>query len=80
MNKTKQIIIKARRTKEAPKRLRSNPPWLIGLSKKSPRTAPNGLVKTKADQNKNVLEIFVQKYRMVSNSNKPPKIKAALVY
>ena len=32
----------------------------IGLSKKSPTTAPNGLINTNAAQNKNVLEILVK--------------------
>ena len=37
------------------------PPFALGLVRKSPNVAPNGLVKTNATQNSNMLEIFVKK-------------------
>ncbi len=38
-----------------------SPPFSIGLVRRSPKVAPNGLVKTNAIQNKTILEIFVQR-------------------
>jgi hypothetical protein len=51
--------MKANKTKDALNLLNSNPPCAIGLSRKSPNTAPKGLVRTKANQNNKVLEILV---------------------
>ena len=48
------------RTPDAANLLRFSPPELIGLSRKSPTTAPKGLVNTKATQNKSVLDILDQ--------------------
>ena len=41
---------------------KSKPPFAIGLVKKSPKVAPNGLVKINAVQNKNILDTAVKKY------------------
>ena len=59
-NKT-QARMKANKDAVAEKRLRARPPFSMGLSKKSPKTAPNGLVKMKAAQKRIVREIRVQK-------------------
>ena len=45
---------------EASGLLKSRPPWLIGLSRKSPTVAPSGRVKIKAAQNKSTRDTFVQ--------------------
>ena len=45
---------------EAEKRLNAKPPELIGLSRKSPITAPSGRVNMNAVQNKSVCEIRVR--------------------
>ena len=47
-------------TKEAGKVPKSRPPFAKGLVRKSPKVAPNGLVKTKANQNKTTSLIFVK--------------------
>ena len=41
----------AARMADAVKRLRSRPPWGIGLSRKSPTVAPSGRVRMNAAQN-----------------------------
>jgi hypothetical protein len=46
-------------TADAANRLRANPPSSWGLSKKSPTTAPSGLVRIKAVQKRSVLDIEV---------------------
>lgn len=56
---------------EAVKRLKSSPPELSGLSKKSPTTAPNGRVNTKAAQNNKVFDTRVKKCRQTSNKINP---------
>ncbi len=56
-----QPAMKTSSRADAAKRLRSRPPALTGLSRKSPTTAPSGRVSTKAAQNSNVCEIRVQK-------------------
>src|ERR1700757_3449810 len=47
-------------TAEANGRLRSRPPWLTGLSRKSPMVAPNGRVKMKATQKSMTRDTLVQ--------------------
>ena len=51
------------------------PPFAMGLVRKSPNVAPNGLVKTKANQKSNVPETFVKKCsRIIIISNAVIKI------
>ena len=45
---------------EEEKGLRSQPPSSIGVARKSPTTAPSGLVSIKANQKRMVLDIFVK--------------------
>lgn len=47
-------------TAEASGRLRSRPPWLTGLSRKSPTVAPRGRVKMKATQKRATRDTLVQ--------------------
>lgn len=47
-------------TAEAIGRLRCRPPWLTGLSKKSPTVAPNGRVRINAAQNSRTRETVVR--------------------
>ena len=51
---------------------KSNPPLLIGFVNKSPKVAPKGLVRINADQNKNILLIFVYLFRRIINKIMPP--------
>lgn len=55
-----QATITNKSAADAVKRLKSKPPFAIGLSRKSPTTAPSGRVKIKADQNKAVLDTLVK--------------------
>ena len=52
--------ITAKITPDARERLRSRPPALIGLSRKSPTVAPSGRVNMKAAQNSNTRETVVR--------------------
>src|SRR3954463_7314489 len=52
--------IAARMTTEAKGRLRASPPWLTGLSRKSPTVAPRGRVRMKAAQNRNTRDTLLQ--------------------
>lgn len=49
------------RTADAEYLLNSKPPLAIGLSRKSPSTAPSGLVRINAAQKRTALEMLVQK-------------------
>src|SRR5215475_3381585 len=57
----RQTTINAAMIADASGRLKFNPPSLTGLSKKSPRVAPNGLVSMKAAQNSSTRERLVHK-------------------
>ena len=52
--------MKAAMTAEASGRLRSRPPSLTGLSRKSPTVAPSGRVRMKAAQNRQTRETCVR--------------------
>ena len=52
--------MKAARTADAIGRLSARPPWLTGLSRKSPTVAPSGRVRMKAAQNSVTRDTFVQ--------------------
>ena len=51
--------MKLNSTADAANRLKSKPPFAIGLSRKSPRTAPNGRVNINANQKSIVLDNLV---------------------
>ena len=55
-----QATISTTRAAEAEYRLKFKPPLAKGLSRKSPTTAPNGLVRINAAKNKAVREIAVK--------------------
>ena len=52
--------MKAAMTSDARGRLRLSPPFLMGLSSKSPTVAPSGRVRMNAAQNKSTCDTFVQ--------------------
>lgn len=52
----------------------------MGLSRKSPTTAPKDLVKINTAQNKNVREIFVIKFSAIIATSNEPKIIALHKY
>ena len=64
---------------DAVNRLKASPPDEIGLSRKSPTTAPRGLVNTNAVQNSVVRDILDQKWAVTTNASRelnataPPK-------
>ena len=57
-------------------RLSASPPSLTGLSRKSPKVAPNGRVSMKAAQNRTTREIRVRKYSAAINARAAPKTSA----
>ena len=63
-------------TAEARGRLNARPPWLRGLSRKSPTVAPSGRVRMKATQNNNTRDTWLQKYRPASTASPTAKTSA----
>jgi hypothetical protein len=59
-NRRMHPIMKAAITADAMGRLRANPPWSTGLSRKSPIVAPRGRVKMNAAQNSSTRDTLVQ--------------------
>src|SRR6516162_8271405 len=57
----RQARMNAAITADASGRLNARPPWLTGLSRKSPTVAPSGRVRMKALQNSDTRETFVHK-------------------
>ena len=53
--------MKTAMTAEASGRLSARPPWLTGLSRKSPTVAPSGRVRMNAAQNSSTRDTSVQK-------------------
>ena len=59
---------------EAEYLLNAKPPEAIGLSRKSPTTAPSGRVRINAAQKRIALDIFVQKLRATTIRSKTENI------
>src|SRR6185503_12126514 len=55
-----QPTMNTARISEARGRLSARPPWLTGLSRKSPTVAPSGRVRMNAAQNRNTRETLVE--------------------
>lgn len=63
-------------TADAAYRLSAIPPLESGLSRKSPTVAPSGRARMKAAQNKNVRDMFVQKYAAATIASAAPNTTA----
>src|SRR5882672_8905017 len=72
--------MKPSRAADAEYLLSASPPALRGLSRKSPSVAPSGLVRINAAQNREVLEVLVQKYAAATSASRVPNINAAPSY
>src|SRR5262249_42905994 len=76
----RQMRMKAAITAEASGRLNAKPPWLTGLSRKSPTVAPSGRVRMKEAQDNVTRETFVHEYNVARNAKPALKTRAPPSY